>query len=167
MDMADGAMDNMDNPIPVQAPDDISVYTNIQAFQMDHSPGHVPPYNEEHLDFYFYIQNDEVRYANITAGTEPAICGKEVSPDTYCRGQIPFPKECCPPLYLNIAAVVPKMGAHLIDLLSPELQKPDSPNYHPWTIQMTYGAFKGRITFWEPMMPFRHLREALNGTNIT
>jgi len=167
MKMADGDMEMEEGVIWVAAPDDISIYTPFQAFQMDHSPGHVPPFAEEHFDFHFYFQNDDIRFANITGGEPPKVCGNPpVSPDTWCRGLAPFPKGCCPPLYLNIAAIVPGMGAHLIDLMSGEVQKPDSPYYHPWTIEMTLGAFNGRITFFEPMIPFRHFKDVIAG-NVT
>ena len=145
-------------------PDEAPVYTPFQSTEVTLSEGHGPPYDEHHFDFHYFFASAQQRYSNITAGKKPKICGEGGgSPDTYCRGTAPFVPACCPPAYGNIGVVVPGEGGHLVDLLSPEAQDPSSPMYGPWTVQVTLGAYNGRIVFFEVMIPLSHFEDILYG----
>jgi len=148
MDMTSGHMEEVKLEIPL--PDEAPVYTPFQTFETNYSPGHPAPYNETHFDYHFYFQNKAQRDSNITSGT---CGGGGASRDSWCRGIAAFPDACCPPAYGNIGVVVPAMGAHLVDLMAPEKLPVDNPHYHPWVSQFTFGAWNGRISFYEIMIP--------------
>lgn len=96
--------------------------------------GHEPPgvYDLAHFDVHFYITSVEERMAIGPQNSDPA----------------PDPKYI-PEFYLQLPGVVPEMGSHWIDLLSPELD-PVSPEVFTHTFIL--GSFNGELTFWEPML---------------
>lgn len=111
--------------------------------------GHVPPgiYDKPHFDVHFMIEPVE----NIFA-IEPGPCGPEfVRCDQFERGRLPVPAEYVPEDFQNFDAVVPGMGNHLIDATSPELHG------EPFTRSWIYGAYDGRITFYEEMVTTDYL----------
>jgi len=153
--------ESMEMSIDILLPDEAPVYTPFQSAESSLSPGHVAPYDKVHMDFHFYFQSKAQRVANITTG----MCGGEsVSQDTWCRGTMPYPPACCPPAYGNIGAIVPGMGGHLVDLLSPELLNVTDPRYHPFTAQFTFGTFSGRLSFYEVMITIDTFQGIVNGT---
>ncbi len=58
----------------------------------------------------------------------------------------PVPPQFTPAGYINVGAVEPYMGNHLIDPASPEF------NGQPFTRTFIYGAYDGNITFEEAMI---------------
>ena len=95
-----------------------------------HEPAHV--YDVPHFDFHFYSipssqrmligPNDSTQFANAPAA------------------------QYAPPLYLHTPGGVPQMGAHWIDLLSPELSG------GTFTKTFIWGSYDGEFIFWEPMI---------------
>ena len=98
--------------------------------------GHEPPhvYDVPHFDLHFYKVSNEDRMAT----TDPA------------KFNILPPAGYMPTLYLKIPGGIPQMGAHWINLLSPEVQAP--PNNSPFTHTFIYGSYDGKVTFVEPMI---------------
>lgn len=99
--------------------------------------GHEPPfiYGIPHFDFHFYkVSMDEVMHT-----TDPA------------KFDLLPPFDYLPPLYM-FAGGVPMMGAHWVDLMSPELLPPTDPNHEAFTHTLIYGSYDGKVTFVEPMI---------------
>jgi hypothetical protein len=65
----------------------------------------------------------------------------------------PVPARYLPSGYIDVGAVVPRMGNHLLDSKSPELK--DS---LPFTSTFIYGAHDGELIFWEPMITLEFLQ---------
>ena len=100
--------------------------------------GHEPPgvYDLPHFDFHFYITSTEEREAippRDTSYMDPA-------PDA----------QYVPPLHMQLPGLVPQMGAHWVDVTSPELQPP--PNNQIFTKTFIWGSYAGEFIFWEPMI---------------
>jgi hypothetical protein len=91
-------------------------------------------YDLPHFDFHFY---------KITVDQQMAIPPYEVAPAGFDNYPAP---EYFPPAYFNPGGGVPQMGAHWIDVLSPE--------FHgvPFTHTFIYGSYNGKVTFEEPMI---------------
>jgi len=68
----------------------------------------------------------------------------------------PVPAQFVPQGYMNVGSVVPFMGNHLVDLASPEF------NGKRFTRTFLYGAYDGRLTFFEPMITRDSLLETPN-----
>jgi hypothetical protein len=64
------------------------------------------------------------------------------------------PARYLPEGYIDVGAVVPRMGNHLLDSRSPELK--DS---LPFSSTFIYGAYDGELIFWEPMITLDFLRK--------
>jgi hypothetical protein len=112
--------------------------------------GHPAPYNRPHFDFHFYA----VGRATVEAIT-PGRCGELVDCGHFKRASRPVPRRYLPGGHIDVGAVVPRMGNHLLDSHSPELK--DS---LPFTRTFIYGAYEGELIFWEPMITLDVLREA-------
>jgi len=97
-----------------------------------HEPAHV--YDVPHFDFHFYKISLAAQLA-IPPYTVDSAAFKNDPPAGYM-----------PPLYLHIPGGVPQMGAHWIDLLSPEFHN------QPFTNTLIYGSFDGHVIFEEPMI---------------
>jgi hypothetical protein len=104
--------------------------------------GHPAPYNRPHFDFHFYTV-DRTRIDAIT----PGRCGELVDCGHFTRATQPLPERYHPSGHINVGAVVPRMGNHLLDSQSPEIK--DSV---PFTRTFIYGAYDGELIFWEPMI---------------
>jgi len=104
--------------------------------------GHIPPYNHSHFDFHFHTGPRE-RIEGIKAGR----CGELADCEDFKRATQPVPGRYLPSGYINVGAVVPRMGNHLLNSQSPELK--DS---LPFTSTFIYGAYEGELIFWEPMI---------------
>jgi hypothetical protein len=114
--------------------------------------GHPAPYNRPHLDFHFYAVDRDVVEA-IT----PGRCGELVDCGHFTRATRPIPAQYLPGGHINVGAVVPRMGNHLLDSQSPEIK--DS---LPFTRTFIYGAYEGELIFWEPMITLEFLQKTRN-----
>lgn len=111
--------------------------------------GHQPPgiYDVPHFDFHFYMQSNEAR-ENIRLGP----CAEVVNCDDMVTAQKPLAPEYAPADYVDVGAVMGKMGNHLLDVThSPEF------NGHPFTHTWIWGTYDARITFFEPMITLAYL----------
>jgi hypothetical protein len=106
--------------------------------------GHIPPgiYDVPHFDVHFFIEP----IANVFA-LQSGPCGPEfVRCDQFEVAKQPIPSNYIPPDFRSVDAVVPAMGDHLIDLTGPEFNK------QPFTRSWIFGAYGGRVTFYEEMV---------------
>lgn len=113
-------------------------YTHVL---LDWNPeGHVPPgiYDVPHFDVHFYIIPNEDRL-NIEADDLAEFANAPSS-------------QYIPSLYLKVPGGEPGMGAHWVDLLSPEF------NGGTFTKTFIWGSYDGRFIFWEPMVTLDYLR---------
>ncbi|HVF97210.1 MAG TPA: hypothetical protein VM871_07820 [Flavisolibacter sp.] len=111
--------------------------TLFQHILLDWNPvGHEPEpiYGKPHFDFHFYTTTDEERKA---------------IPE-YTQAQQKFDNAPAagfmPPTYINPGGGVPQMGAHWLDVTTPEL------NGAPFTETFIFGSYDGKVTFMEPMI---------------
>jgi hypothetical protein len=128
--------------------------------------GHPPPgvYDAPHFDLHFYTITNEARTA-IAAATADTMCSvpnppdnpgehpASVSCDIFQQAVMPLPDAQMPPGYINVGEVAPGMGNHLINTAAPEMA--GEPFTHTWI----YGAYGGRLTFYEPMITIAFLEE--------
>ncbi|MHB8471834.1 MAG: hypothetical protein ACYDC8_03070 [Gammaproteobacteria bacterium] len=101
--------------------------------------GHVGGvYAIPHIDFHFFIQ-DFVARNLIRVGP----CRGVTNCDDYNTARKPVPAMYMHPDFVDVGAVVARMGNHYLDLNSPE--------YHGHTFDETfvYGTYDGKLTFWE------------------
>jgi hypothetical protein len=104
--------------------------------------GHHAPYARPHFDFHFYMtERSEVE------SIRPGRCGEMVDCGDFKLGSAPVPSRYVPAAYIDVGVVAPRMGNHLLDSMSPELK--DS---LPFSSTFIFGAYRGRVTFWEPMI---------------
>ena len=59
--------------------------------------------------------------------------------------------------YVDVEAVVPVMGNHLIDITGPEFQK------QPFTRSWIYGIYDGKVIFYEAMVSRAYMMSKPNG----
>ena len=79
-------------------------------------------------------------------------CGPELmNCDQFAIAKQPVPANYIHPDFKDVDGVVPAMGNHLVDLTGPEFQK------QPFTRSWIFGAYGGRITFYEEMVAHRTL----------
>lgn len=97
--------------------------------------GHPPMmvYDLPHFDFHFYFMNEAER--------------DQISPYDTVEFQKPLAPENLAPLYLETPDGVPRMGAHIIDLMSPEIAGTGK-----FTHTFIYGKYDGALNFLEPMV---------------
>ncbi|MEO5683879.1 MAG: hypothetical protein ABIQ88_14640 [Chitinophagaceae bacterium] len=109
---------------------------------MGHEPE--PVYGKPHFDFHFYM---------MTAAEVAAIPPYEVDSLKFKNWPAPayFPGN-----YFNTGGGVPQMGAHWVDLTSPEL------NGQPFTQTFIYGSFDGKVNFYEPMITLEFIKNTSN-----
>lgn len=137
--------------IVIPFPQEASV-TPFQWMLLDWNPqGHIPPgvYDLPHYDFHFYIM-DQAKRQEI----KPGACetgGEGVDCATLERATKPVPAVYVAPDHINVGAVVPGMGNHLIDVTGPEF------GGTKFDRTFIYGAFDGEITFYEPMVTREYL----------
>lgn len=112
--------------------------------------GHPAPYARPHFDFHFFAwERDRIE------AIRPGRCGELVDCEDFKVASRPLPPANLPAGHIDVGAVVPGMGNHLLDSRSPELA--DS---LPFTRTFIYGAFDGELIFWEPMITLEFLRGA-------
>ncbi|MEU1981863.1 hypothetical protein [Nocardia sp. NPDC019395] len=115
--------------------------------------GHVPPgvWDTPHFDVHFYLNDNSERLA-----IRPGPCPQLTDCDDYRLGKLlPDPKYRHPD-YVDLDAIEPAMGQHLIDSTTPELNGAD------FTSTFIYGSWNGAVTFLEPMVDLSQY-EALRG----
>jgi hypothetical protein len=79
-------------------------------------------------------------------------CGPEfVNCDDFAVAKQPVPAGLMHPDFSDVDAVAPAMGNHLIDLSGREFQG------EPFTRSWIYGAYGGRVTFYEEMVSLTYL----------
>jgi hypothetical protein len=98
--------------------------------------GHEPDgiYNLPHFDFHFY---------KISIAQQMTIPDYNVAPGLFDADP---PTGFMPPFYFHGPGGVPRMGAHWVDILSPEF------NGQGFTQTFLYGSYNGEVTFYEPMV---------------
>jgi hypothetical protein len=133
--------------IPVDAPAGLP----FRWIQVNWNPEghHHTPYARPHFDFHFHTGER----APVEA-IRPGRCGEMVDCDDFKVATRPVPARYVPSGYIDVGAVVPRMGNHLLDSRSPELK--DS---LPFNTTFIYGAYDGQLIFWEPMITLDFLRQ--------
>lgn len=117
--------------------------------------GHAPKaYGVPHFDFHFYLQSKAGRNA---IRTGPCAGGGLIDCADEKKAHRPVPGRYRPKDYRDLGAVVSAMGNHLTDPASPELHGA------PFTKTFLYGAYDGRITFYEPMVTRAWLLRVADG----
>lgn len=105
--------------------------------------GHIPAgvWDSPHFDVHFYLNDNADRLA-IRTGP----CLQMTDCADYALGKnLPAPPYR-PSSYVDLDAIEPAMGQHLINKNTPEL------NGAPFTHTFIYGSWNGEITFYEPMV---------------
>lgn len=126
---------------------------NVTPFDhigMDWNPmGHEPEqiYGVPHFDFHFY---------SISQAERAAIPAYEAAPAKFDNSP---GAAYLPPTYMNFGGGVPQMGAHWVDITSPELNQQ---NPKPFTQTFIFGSYDGKVIFWEPMITKAFLDTANN-----
>jgi hypothetical protein len=116
--------------------------------------GHVPPgvYDVPHFDVHFFIASIEDTFA-----IHDGPCGPEhVACDDFAMAKMPVPSNLMHADFSDVDAVAPAMGNHLIDLTGHEFHG------EPFTYSWIYGAYGGRVTFYEQMVALDFLRSRPN-----
>ncbi len=109
-----------------------------------HEPEHV--YDLPHFDLHLYMISSTYQ-ATIPFLAPPAF-------------DVKLPAKYTAPAYVQGPGLVPNMGAHLVDVLSPEF------NGGTFTKTFIYGSYSGNLIFIEPMFTVNYLN-SLVGTNAT
>jgi hypothetical protein len=104
--------------------------------------GHPPAqiYGVPHFDAHFYTISQEQRKGIVATGPDLKKCQKAPESRFVPTGYILPPD-----------TIVPNMGAHWIDMKTPEL------NGKPFTSTFLYGTYNGQTAFWEPMVALSYL----------
>jgi hypothetical protein len=134
-------------PFVLQLPHEKKSLTPFDHIGMDWNPnGHEPDhiYDKPHFDFHFYIQPLAERLAIPTYEQDSAKFKDNPGNDYF------------PATYRNFGGGVPQMGAHWVDVTSPELN-PTKPA--PFTQTFIYGSYNGKVTFMEPMITKKFIEE--------
>jgi hypothetical protein len=123
-------------------------WVSVNWNPMGHMPPAPPVWAAPHYDFHFYIMPREaVRHIR------PGPCAELIHCDDFVRAQVPVPAPFVHADHIDVGAAVNDMGNHLIDSKSPEL----APGGPPFTHTFIFGAYDGRITFYEPMITLAYL----------
>ena len=108
--------------------------------------GHDPVtiYDKPHFDVHFY-----------TSTPEEVLAIPPYDADSLKFKNVPRP-EYLPAAYVNTGHNLQQMGAHWVDVTSPELHG------KPFTETFIFGTFDGEITFYEPMITLDFLKNQKN-----
>jgi hypothetical protein len=129
--------------------------TPFQFVELDWNPGgHTPAtvYTVPHFDFHFYTIS-QARRDSIDPAVDPDYAAKanrlaaaDLVPEHYA-----FP---LPPGVPPVTEAVPRMGVHLLDMRTPEIQGllGNHAAHRPFTTTFIVGSWNGDLTFWEPMI---------------
>jgi hypothetical protein len=116
--------------------------------------GHFPPappsWAAPHFDFHFYIAD-----RNVVKGMRPGSCGELIDCEGFKKATKRVPAKYLHSDHINVDAAVPEMGNHLVNSKAPELA-PKGPKF---THTFIFGAYDGRIIFYEPMITRAYLAE--------
>ena len=119
----------------LQLPVEINVapYDHITMDWIEH--GHEPMmvYDLPHFDFHFYFMSMVQRDA--------------ITPLDSVEFNKPLEPQYLAPMYLETPGGVPRMGAHIIDLLSPEIAGSGI-----FSHTFIYGKYDAQVNFLEPMV---------------
>lgn len=128
--------------------------------------GHIPPgiYDVPHFDFHFYTFSNEERLSIEAPALENA-CRPPDHPapfvpltcEVYTEAMLPLPTDQQPPDYVNVGAIEPGMGNHLLDFNSQEWIG------EPFTQTFIFGSYGGKLTFWEPMITLAYFEGLVVG----
>jgi hypothetical protein len=113
-------------------------YTHVL---LDWNPqGHIPEhvYDVPHFDVHFYTVPNEDRMA--------------IGPNDFAQFANAPAAQYIPDHYLQTPGGEPQMGAHWVDLLSPEFSPGGS-----FTKTFIWGSYDGKFIFWEPMITREYL----------
>lgn len=96
--------------------------------------GHAPPgvYDVPHYDIHFYFVDAAAR--------------DRIGPHDSVQFNRPLPPEMLAPMYVETPGGVPRMGAHVVDGLSPEIAGTGA-----FAHTFIYGKYDGELNFLEPM----------------
>jgi hypothetical protein len=135
----------------LDVPVDSSVGLPFRWITVNWNPAghHNTPYARAHFDFHFHT-GERNRVEAIASGR----CGELADCEDFKVATRPVPAPYLPKGYIDVGAVVPRMGNHLLDSQSPELK--DS---LPFSTTFIYGAYDGELIFWEPMITLDMLRK--------
>ncbi|WP_116124310.1 DUF5602 domain-containing protein [Lewinella sp. IMCC34183] len=145
--MTPGALENLPTGhahaheflLPLPAAAGVPPYDHATLDWNEH--GHAPPgvYDVPHFDVHFYFISQAER--------------DFIGPNDTTEFNAPLPAEQLAPMYLETPGGVPRMGAHVIDLESPEVN-----GSGPFTHTFIYGKYAGELNFLEPMVAESFLR---------
>ena len=119
-------------PMPSQASATNLNHIAIDWNPMGHEPAHI--YDIPHFDFHFYMVDMAFRNGITDIGDDTVKINKKPGADYL------------PPQYMILPGGVPMMGAHAVDLTSPEL------NGVTFTETFIYGYYDANMIFYEPMI---------------
>ncbi|MCK7558346.1 DUF5602 domain-containing protein [Chitinophaga sedimenti] len=128
---------NMANSLSLQLPKQASSMP-FKHIGLDWNPaGHEPPgiYDKPHFDFHFYMISQAERM-QIPTYDQDSLKFKNSPAPAYL-----------PASYANFGGGVPQMGAHWVDLNTPEIKPPFN-----FTETFFYGSYNGKVIFLEPMI---------------
>ncbi len=119
----------------LQLPEDLPVapYDHITLDWNEHGHEPMQVYDLPHFDIHLYFMSMSQRNA--------------IAPTDSLEFNKPLPEDHLPPMYLETPGGVPRMGAHIIDLLSPEIAGTGT-----FTHTFIYGKYDGQLNFLEPMV---------------
>jgi hypothetical protein len=127
--------------------------TPFKWFLLNWDPhGHPPQgiYSVPHFDLHFYTLNYLAR--NLI---RPGPCAIVVNCADFNKATIPVPSQYLHYDYKSVGAVAAREGDHLLDFTSPEFG-PGGQN--DFTHTFIFGAYEGRLAFWEPMITLSFLQ---------
>ncbi|MBN9383888.1 MAG: hypothetical protein J0H74_24245 [Chitinophagaceae bacterium] len=139
----EGPGHNHENMISLLFPSQAKDTVPFLHFGLDWNPhGHEPAgvYDKPHFDFHFYMISEAERSAI------PTYEEAQGEFDNY-----PDPS-FMPENYMAIPGGVPQMGAHWVDVTSPEL------NGQPFTQTFLMGSYNSKVIFYEPMITEEFIR---------
>ncbi|MBM2816793.1 MAG: hypothetical protein HW421_3555 [Ignavibacteria bacterium] len=125
-------------PLPSKA-----LVTGFNHISLDWNPmGHEPSaiYGLPHFDFHFYLISQEERMMITAMGSDTNNLYQNPGAGYLAAGYMLMP-----------GTGVPMMGAHALDVTSPEL------NGAKFTETLIYGYYKGSMVFVEPMITLEYL----------
>ncbi len=128
--------------LPLSSEVSVEPYDHITMDWNEH--GHPPLmiYDLPHFDFHFYF----------ISGSERDLIG----PFDTIQFNRPMAPEYLAPMYLETPGGVPRMGAHIIDLMAPEFTETGI-----FTHTFIYGKYDAKMNFLEPMVT----KDFLDGKN--
>ena len=138
-DLPDGHLPASEFLLPFPAEADVPPYDHATLDWNAH--GHAPPgvYDVPHFDVHFYFMSEAERDL--------------IGPNDSTEFNRPLPEAQLADMYLETPGGVPRMGAHVIDLQSPEVS-----GSGPFNHTYIYGKYDGALTFLEPMVAEAYLR---------